>query len=122
MRLSFRRCHPLSNSFLRWPQRSSFQPCRVAQAISSSRVIAIASVLLAAVDEAARVLNRLPDVVPAVAAKLGLVEKQPLAVGQHELAVDRLRLIAKRAFDVGLCGHGSSPGSVLEALGVDRAR
>src|SRR5579884_2704519 len=100
------RCVPFENSIFRWPQRSSLQPCRVAQAISSSRVMAMALVLLAAVDQAARVLDRLPDVVPAVAAETGLVEEKLPAVGQHKLAVDRLRLIAKRAFDVGCCGHG----------------
>ena len=41
MRLSFRRCVPLEHSFFKSPQRSSFQPLRVAQVISSSRVMAL---------------------------------------------------------------------------------
>jgi hypothetical protein len=78
----------------------------VAQAISSSRVMAMASVLLAAVDQAAGILNRLPDVVPAVTAKASRVDHEAVGVRERQLSVDGLRLITKRAFDVGLRGHG----------------
>src|SRR5579885_2995646 len=39
IRLSLRRLVPFSNSFFRWPKRSSFQPWLVAHLISSSLVI-----------------------------------------------------------------------------------